>query len=787
MRSNLSRGGKGKTGERNNTLRYVIIGFLIIYGIGQILLLLQSTNIFHSNENGIGSTTVSSASSSSKKRSSMSQKSLNEESTVSDGSVKQSSSSSSKDTKNPSNLRKDTTVKTERVTIQSASLPGSMASSENMPFQYDHIEELDFPDVNFDDGGTSIYSVVAPAYIDATNARQVLLDSRKKEDKDKGGKYDSTPVTVKVPCWTDHRLLWKMGLDRMADDMEEGTIPTELRRSRAPHAYSHIVADLMCTFHSTPISGGLQCCCTSNITLPSTISKIDTQGNDNHHNEVPGTFFCLPSTVIVGARSSGAGLLAAFFQQHAYLRYTRSPPSHAMASSPSLYVVDNIMARYLSYYSSPAILPPGFFSLPRDGRPKAISPWFWQDASPSYFYSISAPILLRKLLPRSKVILMLRDPIERAYTDLVQYIIRQERKDAEKELFDLVHYCAKKTACSEAPNARGIDGFTPQNWEEGVSLSFEKCLIDTLPTRKNIMDLEGVSSSASIVSCASRAIRPGGAIDWNEYYKQYALRYATSRDTSDTSNVLECSAASDPDNTELINEGNEIWKRVVYSLHHQIAGCLDGPDVTSSPVVAPPGEKLLEAIAQAEQRLEECSLTITAGTAIPVPLDLMAANFNGYELGLYAIAAELPKDAKGPGKILLDGDKDGCFPNGVDIDDPVAPLARSLYLRPLQRLHASYGRKVVQIYDTSTLRTDPASIMDPIFESLSVYKPVLEPVGARTDCKLMGWTGEIGECDVRVPVMDERVKQELNRILEPYIRTFTAYLSAAPVPNSSEE
>jgi len=543
----------------------------------------------------------------------------------------------------------------------------------------------------------------------------------------------------------------------------------------------------MCTFHSTPISGGLQCCCTSNITLPSTITKTDTQGNDNHHNEQPGTFFCLPSTVIVGARSAGAGLLSAFFQQHAYLRYMRAPPTHVMSSIKSLYVVDKVMARYLSYYSSPSILPPDFFNLPRDGRPKALSPWFFQDSSPSYFYSITAPILLRKLLPRSKVLLMLRDPIERAYVDLIQYILRQNRKPAIDELFTLVHYCAKKISCQESPQTKGIDGFTPQNWEEGVNLSFEKCLLDTLPEKTKINDLEGVSAPANIVSCVSRAIRPGGAVDWNENYKQYALRYSTGREVTDDSHLVQCDATSDSNNNNLASESKELWSQVSYSLHHQISGCLDGPDVTSSPVIAPPGEKLLEAIQVAEQRLEECSLTITPGTAIPVPIDLMAANFNGYELGLFAVAAELPKDAKGPGKILLDGDKDGCFPDGVDIDDPVAPLARSLYLRPLQRLHASYGRKVVQIYDTSTLRTDPSSIMDPIFESLSVYKPVLEPVGARTDCKLMGWTGEIGECDVRVPVMDERVKQELNRILEPYIRAFNAYINAEPLPGITEE
>jgi hypothetical protein len=270
----------------------------------------------------------------------------------------------------------------------------SSSGTEERPFVYDAGEELPFPAMTVDDGGVPIYDVLSRSRIEAAEARQVLLDARKKEDKEKGGKYDSTSVTVGVPCWTDHRILWRMGLDRQAEDMEAGRIPQDGRRSRSPHGFSDIVSDLMCTFHSTPISGGLQCCCQSNLSIPyysSSGGEVGTGsggGSGVTNAPSPGTFFCLPSTIIAGARSTGAGLLAAFFQQHAYLQTGRSAPPHAMAASTSLYVVDSVLPRYLAHYSQPQLLPEGFAAMPRETRGKSISPVFWVDPSPSYFYGI---------------------------------------------------------------------------------------------------------------------------------------------------------------------------------------------------------------------------------------------------------------------------------------------------------------------------------------------------------------------------------------------------------------
>jgi hypothetical protein len=331
----------------DTNMRNIIVGFLLIYGVGQVLLLLQSTGMLSAG----------------------------------DASSKSGGSASS--------------VTAETTDSGAAGLRGggaldaaasaalvSAAGVTEIPLVYGRVEELPFPELDEDDGGVSIFDVLPASVVEAGEARQALLNSRKKEDKekDKGGKYDGQPVTVGVPCWTDHRLLWRMGLDSMAEEMDGGSVPVETRRSRTPHAHSELVSDLSCTFHSTPISGGLQCCCSSNTTIPY---------NSRPAAPDPGTFFCLPSTVVVGARHSGAGLLAAFFQQHAYLRFARAPPPHVMSSVRSLFVVDSVMPRYLSHYSTPSYLPDDFLTLPREGRPKGVSPYFWVDSSPSYFYGIN--------------------------------------------------------------------------------------------------------------------------------------------------------------------------------------------------------------------------------------------------------------------------------------------------------------------------------------------------------------------------------------------------------------
>ena len=238
----------------------------------------------------------------------------------------------------------------------------------------------------------------------------------------------------------------------------------------------------------------------------------------------------------------------------------------------------------------------------------------------------------------------------------------------------------------------------------------------------------------------------------------------------------------------LAAEAAQLWRRLAYPLRAQVAACLEPPPAAEKPSQAaaaaaqlsqPPASKLLAAVARAAARLAECSVRVSAGVSLPVPIDLMAANINGYDLGLFAVAGEMPREggaAATEGRVLLDGTAE-CFPDGVDVDDDAAPLARSLYLRPLQRLHAAYGRDTVLVYQTKTLRTDPSAVMDAIFGELSVYHPTIDPVQGRVTCREMGWRGnDLADCDVRVPIMDEAVRAAIEKALAPYTAALKAYV-----------
>lgn len=201
--------------------------------------------------------------------------------------------------------------------------------------------------------------------------------------------YDSMSVTIGHPCWSSSRLLYAMGLDRMAVDLADEPPPRDLQRSKLDHALAPLANDLFCTFHSTPIQGGLQCCCTSNLTVDAVLG-----GATAPPAEAPaegGTFFCMPTMSFVGARNTGVGRLYALFHQHAYMVTAPAPPPHAFAAVTNRMVVDGVMPRYAGHYANQ--MPAKWRKLPTFAeRNKAVSSSFWVDPSPSYFYGINVRV-----------------------------------------------------------------------------------------------------------------------------------------------------------------------------------------------------------------------------------------------------------------------------------------------------------------------------------------------------------------------------------------------------------
>ena len=201
--------------------------------------------------------------------------------------------------------------------------------------------------------------------------------------------FDAMSVTIGHPCWTSPRLLYAMGLDGMAAYLSEQPPPKDLQRSRAPHAYAPLAADLWCSFHSTPVQGGLQCCCNSNISHAAFRSGVSeppaTLPKDG------GSFFCLPSLTFAGARGTGVGRLYALFHQHAYMVTSPATPPHVHSAVDNRLLVDTVMPRYAAHFLQQT--PAEWQALQTfEERNKAVSSKYWIDASPSYFYGINVRV-----------------------------------------------------------------------------------------------------------------------------------------------------------------------------------------------------------------------------------------------------------------------------------------------------------------------------------------------------------------------------------------------------------
>lgn len=211
----------------------------------------------------------------------------------------------------------------------------------------------------------------------------------KKPPRGANSHFDAMSVTIGHPCWQSPRLLYAMGLDDMAAYLSDEPPPRDLLRSKAPHAYADLTSSMWCSYHTTPIQGGLQCCCNSNIS-----ASAYRTGKTKPPAEIPetgGSFFCLPSMTFSGARGAGVGRLYGLFHQHAYMVTAPSTPPHIHSSVENRLLVDGVMPRYVQHYLKQT--PKEFQAMTTfEERNKAVSSKYWVDASPSYFYGIHVSV-----------------------------------------------------------------------------------------------------------------------------------------------------------------------------------------------------------------------------------------------------------------------------------------------------------------------------------------------------------------------------------------------------------
>lgn len=335
--------------------------------------------------------------------------------------------------------------------------------------------------------------------------------------------------------------------------------------------------------------------------------------------------------------------------------------------------------------------------------------------------------MLRKLLPRGKMIVLLRDTVERAYVDLVRTIAAEKTgAAAEESLMLLVHGCMRTVAC-EHPSA-GEVGVDVAAWTSKGADKFKKCVKGAASAHALEDVATSLASAADVSECVADTAGPTGVLNWNLAFGDFALKNkplacaavlkAGASDALQASSPLGAEAAG-----WLRSSVRQVERRV-------LVGCLPPSAFGRDPpadIAAVTQDEVLAALRDAADAIAPCTTTVDAGVSLPVPVDLMAGVVAGYDLNLVGVSADMPKSAALAGSVLVDGE-DACFPGGAEgfgANSAAHALARSMYLRPLQRLQASYGRDVVSVMDSTTLKSRPLSVVDPILTDLNVYKPTV--------------------------------------------------------------
>lgn len=118
----------------------------------------------------------------------------------------------------------------------------------------------------------------------------------------------------------------------------------------------------------------------------------------------------LPDFIIIGAQKSGTSSLYYYLSQH---------PQLTMSVEKEIHYYNYYLqhGKGLSWYKS-------FFPLRIRSHNKKTG-----EASPNYLYSEKAPAELKKDIPDVKLLVLLRNPIERAYSEYNMHVRQLKRKD----------------------------------------------------------------------------------------------------------------------------------------------------------------------------------------------------------------------------------------------------------------------------------------------------------------------------------------------------------------------
>ena len=148
---------------------------------------------------------------------------------------------------------------------------------------------------------------------------------------------------------------------------------------------------------------------------------------------------CLPSMVTIGAQKSGTTALYAYLGQH----------EHFVAGADGKEV--QFFSSLARWNAGPHRYMEAFPVMERDDAERAVV----ADMSPAYMTDFGTLQSMAELLPDARIVVMLREPVERAWSE-ISMLRRQQRTQIEKDQFLLKH-ASELRACAEQM-ADGVAG-----------------------------------------------------------------------------------------------------------------------------------------------------------------------------------------------------------------------------------------------------------------------------------------------------------------------------------------
>jgi hypothetical protein len=596
----------------------------------------------------------------------------------------------------------------------------------------------------------------------------------------------SHSLTTGESCWGKNaEELFSLGLDDMADGARDMPVPQGIRRSRVRHVGAEAVASLTCSWHSAPIGGGMQCCCSGAeaIIPPPADAKVAP----------PGPFFCLPSLLITGPRHAGVGIAWAYINDHKYLAADpKAALAHAYLGVTVWQATDGVLPRLALNMGAHAAT---MGAETTDGaatgeaaklRIKSVGARFFADVSVPSFHALHAITTLRHMYPRTRVVLVLRDPVERAYADIVRTLVEEGDGSGQAEgeeagaavtavraarpaLLSLLHTCARAVACSGEEGAGGGEGvhgdhegtgghghghgteegsdvhgsaLDPDQWEGHAKGALAACVsagLQGAPSSSPLSWLHAALAKEEAVeataTCMSGDMGPGAGADWSIAYKRWlsiASAYGEVQPFAPCPSGPSSSAA-------FLAESAAVWSTLPYTHVRALLGCVP-PVLRGLAARSPsswPGRSawepsegdVLAAIVKARAGLAACSRTMLPGAVMPRLGDLVAKANADREVTINLMLEAMPLDAPVAGATLVEGGEPGadgvpCFPDGTDMPGLTAALARSVYLPSLLRVRAVDRYNPSHILSSADIRGGgprTSAALKPVFGALNVY------------------------------------------------------------------